>query len=897
MGVRRSGRAISRAFRLRWVFVFGLVGALLPVGPNPLPMLASAAERAALPGLKVIGELPHPQYDGIRGGQIVAVDDAARKMYYTYFNIADGDDHLVEYDLRAELPRRTRDRRLDVEVSGLTGSDLGGSPYTVSLDTKRHRLVFLRLVELNPSAATVVDIKKMKVVGRWNLAEELPGFVPLGGAYSRRDDVYYMVGEFWGPYFAFLTTSEPAGPLTSLVALDPATGELRWVRPVPQCQRVLYSVHVGSLVAASARRPQVYFACITGGTLGARYPGQAGLVRLTVAPGAGPQDAATFPLEFFPISGLYVTGNGRTGIAGFDPGRDRFFLQSLTWATPGVWVFDGDMSAWVGFLAAPDHFNSWLGVNEGTGRYYIGSGRANGGSDYLIATDGRATPVPQGRLYRRTVDGYIPTDARTDRLFVPVWEEEENHYRWFVLQDETPLSGPLRPPGYDAQTADLPEGPNTVTSFSGGVNGFGARLQLVGGYGALLGVDDPLGRLRPGDRGFTAARVPRLDLREVGASATAQALVSDTNTEAELQGSGVGPLPWEPATCLDGSGDRVENEAPPAPGGRASVTCDLKKEEASASAAYGPLDVEGVSVASSSFDAMIHRDPKLGIVTETTAVARGVELSTPQGSVSIARVSATAWTAAHGRPKTTKARWERVLSGIEIRDEDGHLLTQPIGECASSDEEDLCGPVVEVINDVLEMKMRVDLFEPEVTETPRGAFAGVRQSDADFYNGRTVYNQGTTFAGEAASQATPALQVTVFNDGVQRSRLVVQLAAIEATSIYTISPLPPSDPAPEPPLPDLDVQAPNVPSTGGTLSVNPPRFNPVTHLDTDVAPPVPGQIATAAGSQEEETTLAFLTRSPKEALLMAGLWLLFGAAAWSSLRRRSLLAALRGWRQ
>ena len=79
-------------------------------------------------------------------------------------------------------------------------------------------------------------------------------------------------------------------------------------------------------------------------------------------------------------------------MAAFDQATDRFYMQSQSESLPGVWVFDGRLSAWVGFIGALDLTIAYAGNNQLNGRYYIG------GSSYMIPVEGRHTPVPQGRV-------------------------------------------------------------------------------------------------------------------------------------------------------------------------------------------------------------------------------------------------------------------------------------------------------------------------------------------------------------------------------------------------------------------------------------------------------------------------------------------------------------------
>jgi hypothetical protein len=848
-------------------------------------------------GLVVLGELQQPPEDTVLQGQIVQIDSARRKLYYVYLNDLDGRAAwLVEYDLESAVPSFVRSKRI---AAG--GEVPASSPYTTALDSARDRLLFMRPNQAGENTILVVDTNRFKAEATWSLTKAVPGFFPMGMSYSPEDDRVYVVGEMSQSLVVANggTGQKAIGPGTAIVALDGKTGAFAWATPLPECQQALYSIGLGALVARSGRGPALHVACSTGGTgAGDAFPGQAGLMRVSVDPKAGPQEALSFPREFFPISGSYFSGSYR-GVAAFDPKTDRFFLQSLATSTPGAWVFDGRLAAWVGFITAPDARNYWTGLNTGTGKFYIGSPANGSEKGYLLVADGRATPVPQGGVAKISAGGFMPTDPATNRVFVPSLDADNpGYFHWAVIADETPEAEPLRPPDYDALTHDIDETDVTVTNFSGGANGYGARAVLVGGYrGALnfAGQFVTVSDLRSGDRGLTAARIPSVDLRPVGASATAQALVEDSSTEAELKdGAGV-EWPWTPASCLDGSGEAVEASGGGS-GGEATVRCDLAKDSVTAEAGFGAVSGQGFRIGRSTFSATARRDPKLGVVTTSIATARGIELAPPgAGTVSIAEVAATATTSAHGRPGTAKASWERTLSGVVVRDADGKV-THRAGECTSSVKEEQCPGLARQINSALGTRMQLDFFTPDVVRTPKGAFAGIQQSDGQYFNGRTVNGQGTSFTSESGSRAVPALQLTVFNDSVERSRLLVQLASIQTNSIYTIAPE--AEYASNPPIEVTDAptkESASVTSTetttggfttgtGGTGSVTPAEVTGTT----DVAAPV------AVAAEDVPGVLAFFKRGPVEGLMVAAIWILFGFAGGAVLKRRALLEVLKG---
>jgi hypothetical protein len=860
-----------------------------------VPLWAGAAEQSA--GLEYVGLLPQTKGDEGKGF-VVGIDDKRRDLYYMYRHGVNF--HLRQYDLRSEIPRLVRDRV--VGEYGRLGIN-SFSPYTIQIDPERQQM----LVLAGSAYGTVVrfiDLKSLRFVGQWDVGAQLPGFVAQGMTISKADDRIYLIGAQAGNAYGTdsRAVAKPAHA-SMVVALeaDPSPDQapqLAWARLVPECTQVMNTFSVGAMIARSRNFPALYFACARANP----YPGESAIVRLGIDPKADHAGAVSFPVEFFPVSGSYTsTTEGIVGMAAFDYKRDRIFIQSLSYATPGVWVFDGRVSAWVGFIASPDSSNRYFGFDPSSGHYYVGGAQGAHKTGFILVSDVSATPITQGEEFRGIpTRGFISVDPRTQRLFVQAdlkvmgvaTGEAPDIPGILVLRDNTSIREPDRALDYDELTRDVDEGQGVVTSFSGSASGFGTRVLLVGGYGGLVsftGQRPTVGSLRPGDRGFTAARIPSIDLRQGGSAASAQALVPDNNTVGDLKDLGGGEWPWTPATCLDGGGSKIAQDGE-GPNGRAHVECDLSKDHAAAVASYGALQVEGLSVADSSMVTSARRDQRLGVVTETEARATGVEIRSPAGSVSIAKVFASVQTQAHGRPGTAKAQWTRRLVGIELADATGEVI-QRVGECGS-DEDTSCRDIVTQINRLLQTRLRIELPKAEIIQTPRGAFATVRQDEAGFLNGRTMDNQGSTFSNEGASRVVPGLQVTFFNDSDEKSRMIAQLAGIQANSIYT------NTPYEEQQVPTVDLPVDTVSAdAGGSAGSIGSEFGPGLG-DTSSIPmagaPIDAPIEALVASNPVEGALAFLRRSPGEAVLFAGIWSMFIAALGALVRRRALLSVLTG---
>lgn len=952
------------------------------------PVTAGAQEdEGEAPGLHiedervtVLGALPEPEE---RSNETI-LGVVGDRLYYAYNagnNFAP--THLRAYDLSSPgVPTLLRDE----EIGPFQETARSWRPNSVTIAPDQGRLYQLGRENIANQGFSdpadeihVVDLDSFSLADSWLLAEQgLPGFTAYGITYAPEDDRLYLVGEWAGipivgNQFHFTSGHPPVGPVTTVVALEAATGEVAWVRPVPQCPHVMTHWSWGAMVARSAREPAIYFLCDAGGTgyTQAVPGGQSALVRLNISSDAGQGDANGFGLEAFPISGGYGPSEG---VATFSRRLDRVYVNSLSNETPGAFVFDGQLSAWVGHIAAPDGTAIQIGVSEGDGRFYLGS------QDYLLVTDGAATPPPQ----TTAVDGLpvntpIVADPGSDRLFFKVPNIPGSYgdlaERYIVVDFPIEFIDPLPPPDFDAGTADVAEGPDTFVNYTAVSSGFGALGRLVGGVGSVgsYGLDkdvDPFGNLNDllenqlgqdrmeepvvvsqGDRGVVAAEVPAVSLAAFGATGDAQALSTDDGSAGEIGevGNLVGEQgapaqvtegarsPYRRVECSDNGfdddttdqKDSDDVDAGPAEGtgagtGHARVVCDRVGQQAQAMASWraGPAadEAAGPAVAASSFDTHVSRDPEQGgATTETVAVASGLELPLPQGGMlQIGEVRATAVTAAAGRPGTTLARWTRTLSGVVVTDQDGAQRfpeEDGAGSCATvvsiqggeeeqRQEADNCRQLIDTVENLTEPRITFELPEPDLQATPLGAYAQVRESVGDFRNGATVLGD--------SHQAVPALQVLVANDGTEKSRLLLHLAAIDTSTTYQIKPCPACsfdggtdpDPAPapttEPASPTPAATATGQPTVESAAA--PPPTPPVSlpaqepeGQSIDLAAAQPSTSEPEVAPQQALSLpgrigagLQLLTRDPVQALLVGGVWLLFAGALTTLLRRTRL---------
>lgn len=906
-----------------------LLAVILSALVFPIPQ-AGADDRSDQT-IRAIGKLPEPPpSERLSGtGRVMVIDQERRRLYYQYFSTSDGNTmHLRQYDITARVPRLLRDGRFGTLEEVPSVNDL--SPNTVTIDTKRNRLYLLTVSGAlvgcsgdpfcgNPIPAPVklfvFDLNTFQRLPTINVQLVVPAFAARGITYSKEDDRLYMVGEIQpggALKLADLTGAFPRTFPAAIAALEAETGKLGWVRPIPDCDVPLATLNNGVLIRRSAIQPALYFACVRPFF----YPGMSGVIRLWIDPKGTLAEAQDFPIEFFPISGSYADDVGILGLASFDARTDRFYMQSQASGAPGAWVFDGSVSAWVGFIVSPDRTNGFAGLNQRTGRFYMGGGGSEAVTGYVVVADGRQTPIPQGVVVRQGfgLRDQLHIDATSGLIFLLIERAGAGGQgEWYIFEDLTSDPDADAPTDYDSLTIDVPEGPNTIVTFAGDIQGWGARLVAVGGTSGLLSfcdggvggqcsgtIDDairavPENELLPslalfkGTRALYAARVGSVDVRNVGAAASAQALALDPISDAEYrekvqktahdrvaqvaseetaeQVRMMFDWPHSAAACLDAQGEKVSDDAE-GQGGSSHVTCDLESYEASASSSFGLVSLGDetspvrVSIGSSLFDTHSLRDAKGGVVTDTVAVAEDVGIGgAGLGSVSIGRVYARAITTAKGRPGTASATWTRTLDHVVVRDASGEVVF----ECSKASE---C-PVeqaIDAINEVLKTRVRVAAPEAHKVASPRGAFASVDESEGQYLDG--------LIANEDENRAIPGLEITVFNDGVRRSRLVLQLAALQSSSIYGISRLAEGefDGGVLPPLPSVGPIAPPVSVLDGALPPPPPAGGPIVRIGR---------------------TAVFLIRSPKQAFLFGLFTLLFATAIAAAWRRAVLIRGLR----
>ena len=926
---RRRARLIVGAGFLLVVFVV-----------SSMPQRTTALAQANT-GLDVLGLLPLGEFgEDLHAPKVIGIDHERRRLYAAIAPPSQP-PRIAEFDLAAgDIPALIRVSEPFLPTTTNT------SPAAVMIDSKTRRAVFLTKPQAGQGAQSLifVDLETLTQSASWNLTEKAPGFVPRGVTYNPERDRFYLVGVFDGDanvslVYNILGTNSPTA---AVIALDGQTGSLVWADALSGCDSPLLSQQSGSVIGLSEQRPVLYTFCSSGVTL-YQPTGQGGLVRLDLTDEGQATGLADFPMQFFPVSGDYSGTATKSGATGFDPVRERFFAQSLSSRTHGAWVFDGLRSSWVGFIASPDDWNVFVGIDESTGKHFMAGGdvldTATGTRAYINVTSGGATPVPQGQVFdplllklpsgeEKAIAPWsdLVVDPLTNRVFLGArWDNPDKppkfegeivipyDYGLVALRDNTQPLSALTAPDLDALTNDLGDA-EAHLEYSSNTSGFGAQYAAVGGWeNAYSRVTVPfftlLNEFKPanpanlqyGTRGATVAKVDSIGIAPAGSSASAIASQPDDSSQKDGAGQTqqVAPddetLEFSPATCLDGIGEKATvAEGSPEQPTYAVVTCDLKGLETVAHTHFSDqTGAGGVGVSSASFDGRTYRDPKRGVVSETTAVAEGIVFGDVEvGGVAIDRVITTATTAANGLDGTSYARWERVVESARTIDALGFVSeAQSCRTVIESGKDPVhegdCAGIEQQANEVVKNRFRMRLPLPELIASPGGAFASVQETETDYLNGLST--------NDDILRAISGLEVTVFNDGPEKGRLIVQMAAIRSDSTFIRSPkpvitpfeIPTPDPgspteAPQTPIdqppPDDGVTAPLPISAGGEQ----PR--------ADDAPPM------VAISHEERLVGAFgwlpAVRNLSQGLLVGALYLLFAVPIAESVRRRRLLHVL-----
>jgi hypothetical protein len=841
----------------------------------------------------------------------ILLDPTGRRLY-----TMTGAD-LSEFDLDAPYGKMLlRRRTLPLKAAGHLSDN------AVTADFVNHRAFIadrdIGLGDGSPchacSFVQELDLRTLRFTRQWDLYERFPNFMVHGLTYSPEDKNLYLMGVTTGGTASYTADwgSVPFQPVT-VIALDSETGNLLWIRQLTQCLLPMVTFAVGGHIFRSRDSDALYLGCARADAPSntAPYPGTAGVLRLNIQPNADQLAALAFPQEFFRAPGTYFAASGPNARMTFDYATDRLAFVTNSATTPGLWVFDGQMSSWMGFVPTTGSGNRGIAFDAVSGHVFLRDGTASG----LLVTDMRGSPVPQGDAFdlaspRQDLSAvelkpYL-ADPITRRVFIPAFPVNEMGVavpadeKLIAFRDETPISKSQHPVGYDDLTSGLSESASTTTTFAGSSRSFGARAFLVGGTGAPTSparsgslhkiLASKVGDVvPPADRGAWLART-KLDLRNVGATADARAAVTDDGTDDQRRtaqqqtaatsaplsvalernaGTKVSPSdalewPWPDAFCIDPD-DTPSTVSPVSPGGAAMAHCDRKDESASARASVGASNGNGISIGSTRVVSTAERRFGKGVRMESDASVYGVEITMPgSGTVRIGYMGQHVVTEAGGTSGTAKVEWRPTVQAVHLTDGTGKDIYACGNRC------DL-RTVASHVNSAFAQFLRMRVPVPERTSTPGGAFATFREGMSEYVNDLVMNND--------ASRAVPTIEFELYNDAADKSRLLLQIAAIESSAIYGI-------------WPDRTAEGSIIePRTVGIPSVSTsPGPNEFGGLPPDGKESITADHSRSFGGRVVEAVL-FLTRSPGDFFSVLLLWLLLGCGVMLCARRSSLAKA------
>ncbi|MHB8572004.1 MAG: hypothetical protein ACYDAY_03470 [Candidatus Dormibacteria bacterium] len=602
-----------------------------------------------------------------------------------------------------------------------------------------------------------------------------------------------------------------------------------------------------------------------------------------------PKDATTFQKSQYSIVGAYQDSV-------FDPELDRLHMLYQTGANSGVWTFDGQHRQFINNASTGENGTSPHGIDVSTGRLYIGS------SHYLNVLDGRPTPPGQGLSFTQyglgnnLADTMIEVDTLKRHVFYP--EHDAKGFFWLVLQDSVPLAQQARVTNPDALTSQVQEDPRTTESnFAAQGSSYGFEALFVGGYTAT--VDNACGAtqcnanngnpLAHGARDIRMGDVDTVELSNDEAVAHALGAEADDATKSDfLNHTGPGghwpyqEQPGGPAVqsfCTGESPVTTVTVAGAGPqgsfGGGSTTLCHFNNGDpgatASASAVSTVFDAGGlVTVGRATSSTTVLRDLKQGSVTRAVADAYNIVIG---GAVNIAHIHAETAATAHGHTGTASATFSRTIEGVSA----------PGFSCTSQ-----CDPaaVAAVINQNLPQRAQVTFPLPDgatptscsatnlttgcvVAGSPGGYQAHIAK-DSWQYLADNTQNADET-------HQLVAMQVAVFNDGVEFNRAILKFAGVTVQTHYAVVPNPVDDSG--------------TVSLGGTVSRalgailrSITTVIPGTHTDSVM---IPAQFRDLI----EKRILGFslVGAAPAQVALMAStVWLLFAVPAYLAFRRVSL---------
>lgn len=642
-----------------------------------------------------------------------------------------------------------------------------------------------------------------------------------------------------------------------------------------------------------------------------------------------------------PVS--YYPGRSGADTVVADRSDRRLFFTTLPATgsaanTPGAAavVFDVDHERFVGAptIAQPNEAGFALAATDG--RYY------SVGSHGISVGSARTTPLGQPNP---AWDGYVcqTRGVMIDPKLRLLWLLPGSGCRpgdpgavsggtasyFEVVRDNTRLPAPEPAPDPDSYTVQKPKGPTQV-SFSGSSDATGARVRLIGGLtgflrGATFDGSDSIDSELASQRGAiqsaedevsqaTGHKTPQsasyqqdfatheidvgvvqgASLSNFEASAQAEPASVDDTTFGQIRAaqSDTGHADWRwPFKGVSCSGEGNPSKSY-GPNTGSSVHCDQAHNSVSASSTGEALDIttklvnsakpsatQAFEVSSTLSTATVHLDRKLGLISEVKAVARGVVV----GPVRLGEIDATATCRAYGRAGTAGCTYKRTISGVSGLPADSPTSCTQTWDVAHRPPPGACDQLLAALNSVqpgfLVFAAPSPYWQRDELRGSPGGYQAV--AERNFYDhlqdGVLNYDD---------SKQIPGLRVLYNNDGVKDpSRLDLQLANVKAESRYGISVAGPCNDCGGDTTQDTPV-----------VDVSTPRVHPpVDTADLGETPSVAG--ASDSGGvlggvvhlvRRAFAGLAWLVRSPGQALLVACLLTLLGAPVLLARRRLRL---------
>jgi hypothetical protein len=594
-----------------------------------------------------------------------------------------------------------------------------------------------------------------------------PGVALMGMSYDASEDRVYLVGQLSDPVAL-------GGTYAVMVhAVDRGSGRSAWpagAQVVDSCQRVV----ANSRQAAVVRHPgsgRLFVGCGTGNLLLSPQPGLPGVAEIDI------EDPGRLAVTIHPIAGSYSAGESHV-----DAAEGKFVMVSQGTGQPvqAAWVFDLAHRVFTGVVSAGSLNVIDSAVEPGSGLLFVGI------DGKLLVSSTRLRNTPQALtaalpLGSGTTLGIVLM-RRARRLLVPT--REGIVFRPNVYDVTLPDFVDPAEDDPDARTVDAPEAAGKVEAdFGGDAQAFGMRVHQVAGangvlqnifpsrndYVAFIGGNAknltlgqvPLPPLNDGSRDVYFARVAKAHLSQGEATATAIEADRDPVTEADWTRATGGPWPYAAAACADFGGGEEERSVP-----GATTRCDTGRGRVEVradhdNAASAP---EAVSAGGSSSSATLARARSGGLRVAVAAEARDVSVG---GVVRFGRIASESVTQAGGRPGTAVASYVRRFENVSM----------PGYQCGLECDE---AEVVARMNTLLGARFRAELPAARVAATPRGA-------QADASREPWQHRQDVVLNDQAESeQQVAALRVTYLNDNAQRSRVVFEFGATDATAGYRL---------------------------------------------------------------------------------------------------------------